>query len=129
MQAWIGLMSFAPLFLLSGLTEPNALQIWIDGGAWVWAATAFAVLGVSVFAHGGFYVLLKKYDVSLLSPLTLMMPIWGVGLSILLLGERLSLQLIVGSVIALSGVFIILIRPNKTMPEAALGAKVRGTKP
>lgn len=129
MQAWIGLFSFAPLFLLSGLTETDGLQIWIDGGAWVWAATAFAVLGVSVFAHGGFYILLKKYDVSLLSPLTLMMPIWGVGLSILLLGERLSLQLIVGSVIALSGVFIILVRPNRSMPEAALGAKVRGTKP
>lgn len=129
MQAWIGLFSFIPLLALSGLTETDGLKIWIEGGLWVWAATAFAVFGVSVFAHGGFYVLIKKYDISLLSPLTLMTPIWGVILSIVLLGEQLTLQLVAGSVIALSGVFVILVRPNKRMPEAALGTRIRGTKP
>lgn len=129
MQAWIGLFSFAPLFALSGLTEANALHLFIEGGWLVWLATAFAIFGVSIFAHGGFYVLLKKYDVSLLSPLTLMMPIWGVGLSVVLLGEELSAQMITGSIIALTGVLIILVRPNRKMPEAALGTRVRGTKP
>ena len=81
-----------------------------------------------MFGHGGFYLLIKKYDISFLSPLTLMTPIWGVVLSVVLLGEQLSLQLIVGAVISLSGVFVILIRPNKKMPEAALGTKFRGTR-
>lgn len=130
MQAWIGLFSFAPLFAVSGLVEADQAgwSAFVDGGWWVWAATAYAVIGVSVFGHGGFYSLIKKYDVSLLSPLTLMTPVWGVVLSVLLLGETLSLQLILGAVISLSGVFVILIRPNKVMPEAALGDKVRGTK-
>ena len=127
MQAWVGLFSFAPLFALSGLVETGGWMSWIEGGWLVWAATAFAVLGVSVFGHGGFYVLIKKYDISLLSPLTLMTPIWGVVLSVVLLNEQLSLQLITGAVISLSGVFVILVRPNKKMPEAALGTKVRGT--
>src|SRR6056297_1506517 len=80
MQAWIGLFSFAPLFAVSGLVEgdQNGLGAFIQGGWLVWAATAFAVLGVSVFGHGGFYTLIKKYDISLLSPLTLMTPVWGV---------------------------------------------------
>lgn len=130
MQAWIGLFSFAPLFAVSGLIESdqNGWGAFIDGGWLVWAATAFAVLGVSVFGHGGFYTLIKKYDISLLSPLTLMTPIWGVVLSIVLLGEVLTLQLVVGAAISLGGVFVILIRPNRAMPEAALGDKVRGTK-
>ena len=126
MQAWIGLFSFAPLFAVSGLTETGGWESWIDGGWLVWAATVFAILGVSVFGHGGFYLLIKKYEISFLSPLTLMTPIWGVVLSVAMLGEQLSLQLVTGAVISLSGVFVILIRPNKRMPEAALGTKVRG---
>lgn len=130
MQAWIGLFSFAPLFAVSGLIESdvNGWAAFIDGGWLVWAATAFAVLGVSVFGHGVFYTLIKKYEISLLSPLTLMTPIWGVVLSIALLGEVLTLQLVVGAAISLGGVFVILIRPNRAMPEAALGDKVRGKK-
>jgi len=130
MQAWIGLFSFAPLFAVSGLLESdqNGWTAFIDGGWLVWAATAFAVLGVSVFGHGGFYTLIKKYDISLLSPLTLMTPIWGVILSVVLLGEVLTLQLVVGAAISLGGVFVILVRPNRAMPEAALGDKVRGIK-
>ncbi|MCR9077705.1 MAG: DMT family transporter [Hyphomonadaceae bacterium] len=130
MQAWIGLFSFAPLFAVSGLLESdqNGWAAFIDGGWLVWAATAFAVLGVSVFGHGGFYTLIKKYDISLLSPLTLMTPIWGVILSVVLLGEVLTLRLVVGAAISLGGVFVILVRPNRAMPEAALGDKVRGIK-
>lgn len=130
MQAWIGLFSFAPLFAVSGLLESdqNGWGAFIEGGWLVWVATAFAVLGVSVFGHGAFYNLIKKYDISLLSPLTLMTPVWGVVLSIVMLGEVLTLQLVVGAAISLGGVFVILVRPNRAMPEAALGDKVRGKK-
>mgnify|MGYP001804013338 CR=1 FL=1 len=130
MQAWIGVFSFAPLFAVSGLLESdqNGWGAFIEGGWLVWAATVFAVLGGSGFGHGGFYHLIKKYDISLLSPLTLMTPVWGVVLSIVLLGEVLTLQLVVGAAISLGGVFVILVRPNRAMPEAALGDKVRGTK-
>lgn len=128
MQAWIGLFSFAPLFAVSGLLESDqdGWGAFIQGGWLVWLATVFAVLGVSVFGHGVFYSLIKKYEISLLSPLTLMTPVWGVVLSVVMLGEVLTLQLVVGGAISLGGVFVILIRPNRAMPEAALGDKVRG---
>ena len=130
MQAWVGIFSFAPLFAVSGLVEGdmNGWGAFVEGGWWVWAATAFAVLGVSVFGHGGFYTLIKKYDVSLLSPLTLMTPVWGVVLSVALLNEQLTLQLVVGAAISLGGVFVILIRPNQKMPEAAFGNKASGMR-
>ena len=128
MQAWIGLFSFAPLFAISGLTESGGWAAFTTGGWGVWAATLYAVVGVSVFGHGGFYSLIKKYDISLLSPLTLMTPVWGVVLSVVLLNEVLSLQLVVGAAISLGGVFVILVRPNQRMPEAALGNKVSGVK-
>jgi len=94
------------------------------GGLWVWAATVFAVVGVSIFGHGAFYHLIKKYDISLLSPLTLMTPVWGVILSIILLGDAITARLILGAVISLGGVFVIAVRPNRSMPEAGMGKKL-----
>ena len=57
-----------------------------------------------------------------------MTPLWGVVLGVIILGESLSLRLVVGAAIALGGVFVILVRSNKAMPEAALGDKVRGRR-
>lgn len=124
LQAWIGLFSFAPLFALSFFVEQNQWASYSAGGWVVIAATLFAVIGVSIFGHGGFYQLIKKYDISLLSPLTLMTPIWGVVLSIVFLREPITAQLVLGSIISLGGVFVIAVRQNKKLPEAALGKKL-----
>lgn len=124
LQAWIGLFSFAPLFALSAFVEQNQWTNFSMGSWPVWAATLFAVVGVSVFGHGAFYYLIKKYDISLLSPLTLMTPVWGVVLSIILLNEAITAQLVLGSIISLGGVLVIAVRPNKTLPEAGIGKKL-----
>lgn len=124
MQVWIGLFSFAPLFAVSALFEQGQWGTYVAGGWPVWIATLFAVMGVSIFGHGAFYHLIKKYDISLLSPLTLMTPIWGVVLSIIFLNEAITPQLILGAIISLGGVFVIAIRPNRTMPEAGMGEKL-----
>lgn len=126
LQAWIGLFSFLPLFLLSFLVEGPQLGQFFSGGIWVYAATLFAIVGVSIFGHGGFYSLLKKYDVSMLSPLTLMTPIWGVVFGVVLLGETLTINLVVGAAISLGGVFVIAARPNRSLPEAGFGKKMGG---
>jgi len=115
MQAWIGLFSFAPLFVVSVFLEQNQWGAFTAGG---WPII------VSIFGHGAFYSLIKKYDISLLSPLTLMTPVWGVVLSIILLDEPLTPQLIIGAVISLGGVFVIAVRSNKTMPEAGMGEEI-----
>ncbi len=124
MQVWIGVFSFAPLFFVSAFLEQGQIGTYIAGGWAVWIATAFAVIGVSIFGHGAFYHLIKKYDISLLSPLTLMTPVWGVVLSIILLKDAITAQLIFGSIISLGGVLVIAVRPNKTMPEAGMGKKL-----
>ena len=124
MQVWIGLFSFAPLFAVSAMFEQGQWSTYMTGGWPVWVATLFAIVGVSIFGHGAFYHLIKKYDISLLSPLTLMTPIWGVVLSIIFLKDAVTPQLILGAIISLGGVFVIAIRPNKTMPEAAMGKKL-----
>ena len=127
LQAWLGALSLAPMFALSGLFESGQWSAFANGGVLVWLATAFAVIGVSIFGHGAFYSLMKKYDVSLISPLTLMTPIWGGVFGIILLGEQLTINLMFGSGVSLGGVLVIVLRPNSAMPEAALGNKTGGT--
>ena len=71
---------------------------------------------------------MKEYETNpppLLSPLTLMTPIWGVILSIVLLNEPITAKLVLGAVVSLGGVFVIAVRPNKKMSEAGMGKKLR----
>lgn len=124
MQAWISLLSVAPLFAVSALIEPGASGK-LAGAPWeVWAITAFAVVCVSIFGHSTFYWLLKRHDVTLLSPLTLMTPLWTVGLGAAILGEEIGWRLIVGGLVSLVGVGVIAARPNLRLPWAGMGRKL-----
>ena len=124
-QAWVGLMSFAPLLLLSGLVYgfdagvAGQFVIFANSGWLIWVATAFAVLGVSIFGHGSFYWLITRHEMTLLSPLTLMTPIWGVVFGVILLNESINAKFLVGVVVSLLGVLIIALRPNSKLPLAA----------
>lgn len=124
LQAWVGAFSVVPLMAMSFATETGQVRALASGDALIYLSTAFAVLAVSIFGHGTFYRMIKKYDVTLISPLTLMTPIWGVVLGILLLGEPLSVKLVLGAVVALAGVGVIMVRPNRRFPEAPVGDKI-----
>lgn len=124
LQAWIGLFSIAPLMLMSFLWENGQADAYARLDWHVYLASAFAVLGVSIFAHGSFYRLIKQYEVTLLSPLTLMTPVMGVVLGVIFLGETITWQMLLGGVMALAGVGIIGMRRNRRFPEASVGDKI-----
>ena len=69
-------------------------------------------------------LLIKRYDVTLLSPLTLMTPIWAVVLGAAVLGEEIGWRLTIGGVISLIGVGVIAVRPNIRLPLAGFGRKL-----
>jgi O-acetylserine/cysteine efflux transporter len=124
LQAWIGLFSILPLLVWSLAIEDAQLVPYLSADWRVYAASIFAVLGVSLFAHGNFYRLLKKYEVTLISPLTLMTPVLGVFLGIVLLGEPITVRLVIGAIVAIAGVGVISVRRNRRFPEAAVGDKI-----
>jgi O-acetylserine/cysteine efflux transporter len=59
-----------------------------------------------------------------MSPLTLMTPVMGVALGVLLLGEGITWNMVIGGVMALAGVGVIGIRRNRRFPEASVGDKI-----
>jgi O-acetylserine/cysteine efflux transporter len=124
LQAWVGLLSVLPLAALSGLLETGGWDALAAGGWGVWIATVFAVLAVSIFGHSAYYVLLKRHDISLISPMLLMAPLLAILIGVSVLGEPLTLQLIIGALVSLSGVLIIALRSDKAKmkpdPEIAV---------
>jgi O-acetylserine/cysteine efflux transporter len=125
LQAWVGVLSFAPLLLLSAFTENNQIASFIGGGPWLWAALAFSVVAVSVFGHSAYYQLLKRYEVTLLAPLTLLTPVVAVAIGIIAMKEPISPNLLIGGGLTLAGVFLVAIRENKSLtPDAVSTAKI-----
>ena len=120
MQAWIGLISWPPLLLLSLTFERDQIAAAMSGGWPFLAALLFTVLLVNVFGHGVFYSLLKRYDATLIAPLTLMAPLIGVLAGVWLAHDPVSWRLWVGAGLTLLGVGVIALRQNRKLPSAGL---------
>ena len=80
---------------------------------------------MNIFGHGSFYYLLRRYDASLIAPMTLMGPLIGVILGVVLLGDPVTWQLIVGGLLALAGVGVVAARRAKTVEPTMPMARPR----
>lgn len=109
-NAYMALLS-APILAVLSLTVEGADLPWLAGTSWVgWAAALYQAVGVVILGYGVWYTLLGRYKVNQLVPLTLLVPVLGVVAAIVLLGEPITLGLLVGGGITLVGVAIIVIR-------------------
>ncbi len=118
-QAWVGMASFVLLAPLAVAGEQAEWHRVVEAGWGFIAALVFSALVVSVMAHTAFYMLIKRYEANLLSPLTLITPLATIGLGVMITGDRLDTLMIVGSAIALLGVLIVAVRrTGAPIPQA-----------
>ena len=119
MQAWIGMMSWPPLLLVSFLFEHGQVEA-LQTASWMTVGGIFyTALGASLIGHAGMYYLLQRYDVSVVAPLTLMAPIFGISFGVLVWGDDLGLRFWVGSAFTLFGVLVIALRKGDHPIEGA----------
>ncbi|WP_018898128.1 DMT family transporter [Rhizobium sp. 2MFCol3.1] len=115
-QAWTAASSCLPLFLASMAFETDQLsQVGKHAVPFI-ALLIFSAIIVTVISHTAYYRLLKLYDVSVVSSLTLMFPLMTVCLGIFWLGEATSAGFWFGSALALVGVAILLASRTKVDP-------------
>lgn len=119
-QAWVGFAS-APALALGtvGFEHGQAAQA-LRGGWALAAAVAFSALVVSVGAHTAYYGLIRRYDATLIAPLTLMTPLFTIVLGVWLNHDGFDVKMVAGSAVALSGVLVIALRRNHVAPLAIL---------
>lgn len=117
LQAWLAWIS-APLLLIAALAfEGDIVSSAMNAPMWVWATIAYSAIGASIFGHAGMYYLVQRYEVSLVGPLTLLAPVFGVLFSVTLLGEGLSSRIIIGGVVTLAGVAFVAARQASAVGE------------
>jgi O-acetylserine/cysteine efflux transporter len=113
--AWMGVLAIPVLGLSSALFESNQLELATAAGWKLGVGVIYTAIGASIIAHGQYFRLLKKYDVSLIVPLTLMTPFWAVTLGALIRGEPFGPRFILGALLILPSVYIIA-RRQKLLP-------------
>ncbi len=113
MQAWIATLSWPSLFALSLIFESNHVAVLTSASWMAWGGVVYTAIGASLIGHAGMYYLLQRYDVSVISPLTLMAPIFGILSGVLFWGDVLGTRFWVGGLLALTGVLIIGLRKRE----------------
>ena len=115
--AWMGVLAVPLLGVLSFLFEDNQFALAKAAGWEMGVGVVYTAVLASIIAHGQYFRLLKKYDVSLIVPLTLMTPFWAVVLGVLMRGEPFSRQFIFGAALILVSVYVIARRGKQNLTE------------
>ena len=112
-QAWVALVSLLPLSLTSSLLERGQWATATAVGFPFVGAVLFSALIVSVLAHTSYYRLIGRYEANLLAPLTLMTPLFTIGLGVLLTGDLIDGRMVAGTMLAVAGVLVVALwRPS-----------------
>ena len=128
LQAWIAVIAAPCMLVLSFLFEDGQIHALATAPWQGWAAYAYGIVAGSLFFHAGWYYLLRRYPVSMVSPIMLMMPLVGVLSGVVVYGDVLTSQLIIGGMLTLIGVAIIVLRSGRTGGEVDFD-KVPATEP
>ena len=102
--AWVSLVGGPVLLLISMVFESGQLDALQNASLVGWSALVYTAIMSSVIAHSAFYYLLQRYPVSQVAPYSLLSSVFAVIGGVLILGDQLTLPLIIGAVLILSGV-------------------------
>ncbi len=109
-NAWMAIFATPQLFLASFLLETGHWEA-LQAADWrPYAAVLYQAVIVVGLGYGTWYMLLKRYDVNVAMPFTLLVPFFGVASGVVFLDESLTLSLLVGGALTIVGVGIIVLR-------------------
>jgi O-acetylserine/cysteine efflux transporter len=114
-MVWSSLFAVPPLLLLSLLFEgPAAIAHGLGAaGAGTWAAVLWQSIGNTLFGYGAWAWLLARYPAATVSPLALLVPVFGIGASALLLGEALPAWKLGAAALVIGGLALNLLAPRR----------------
>ena len=111
---WASLFAVLPLFALSFLFEgwPVMVAGIRNANALTWAAVLWQSVGNTMFGYAAWGWLLARHPAATVSPLALMVPVFGMGASAQILGEPLQDWKLFAAALVMSGLAIGLLWPR-----------------
>jgi len=108
--AWMAVMLFICSGLASLLFETGQVEIWQKSRMPLLITASYAAICVSIIAHGQYFSVVKKYEISQVVPLTMTQPIFATILGVSFLGEVVYPRYWIGAALILPCVYIIATR-------------------
>lgn len=119
LSGWLSLFA-APQLLTCSLLFESGQAAALQTAAWAaWGALLYNSLAVMLLSYGIWYALLKRYDLNVAMPMTLLVPVFGVASGIVILDEPVTLRLLIGGLMTLTGVAIVTLRRPR-LPDPKL---------
>ncbi len=111
---WASLFSVPPLFVLAAVFEgPHAVAAGIEGATLVtWAAVAWQAVGNTMFGYGAWGWLLARYPAATVAPLSLLVPVFGMGAAAWWLGEPLPAWKLAAAALIVGGLAVNIAGPR-----------------
>lgn len=116
-NGWLALLATPQLLLASLVLESGQWNALTSADWRGWGSVAYQSIVVVVLCYSLWYRLLRRYPVTQVVPLTLLIPVFGVIGGVFLLDEPVSLQLAIGGALTLAGVAIILLRRPRLVEQ------------
>lgn len=104
---WMALMVFLAAGPMSLIFESNHLHVWNEAKLPLLIAASYAAICVTLFAHGQYFNLIRRYDVSLVVPLTMMTTVFASVLGVVFLQETIYPRYYIGAALILPCVYVI----------------------
>lgn len=110
LAGWVALFAVPQVALGSWVFESGQWQA-IKQASWVgWGAIIYTAVMSSIVAYGIWYALLRRHPINRVIPMTLLTPVFAVGLGALLMGDSLGIHKLVGGGLVVSGIGLIVIK-------------------
>lgn len=102
---WSSAFALPPLLALSLLVEGPARisQALAEAGPGEWAAVVWQTVGNTLFGYSAWGWLLARHPAATVSPMALLVPVFGMGASTLLLGEPLPAWKLLAAALVMAG--------------------------
>jgi O-acetylserine/cysteine efflux transporter len=121
---WSGLFALPPLALLSLWVEGwPAIEAGLrDASAATWAAVLWQSVGNSLFGYAAWGWLLARHPAATITPMALLVPVFGMGASAVMLAEPLPAWKLLAAGLVMAGLALNLLWPRW---QAALATRLR----
>jgi O-acetylserine/cysteine efflux transporter len=122
-MVWSSLFAVPPLLLLSlWLEGPAAMAQGLTRAGWgTWAAVLWQSVGNTLFGYGAWAWLMARYPAATVSPMALLVPVFGMGASALWLSEALPVWKLGAAALVIGGLALNLLAPRLIWARAPRG--------
>ena len=113
-MVWSSLFAVPPLLALSlWLEGPAAIAQGVANAGWgTWTAVAWQSVGNTLFGYGAWAWLLARHPAATITPMALLVPVFGLGASAVVLGEALPGWKLAATALVLAGLALNILWPR-----------------